>query len=274
MTRMHLLVVAGATLCLSVLPCEKIATAFRMMEATLYEGKPEGLGCNIEYVHVVYEHISGVKVVPGTFVVDESTFRSAVERARGSDAAIVVLDIENVPQRPWATLADVIRLFKQELPDRHIGFYGIVPPLAYWNVLDDRPAGRSTEEEKEIETLARSVDATFPSLYVHYDDLDGWIKYAKEVLRVARTYGKPVYPFIWPQYHDGNKELGRTFVDTNMWKAVLETVIAEADGAVLWGGWRDREGRRMRWDPDADWWRVTKQVVAQHVRDFSCDNER
>jgi hypothetical protein len=264
----------AATLYLGVVAFGNAASAFRMMEATIYEGKPDGLGCDIEHVHVVYEHLSGVKVVPDAFIVDGGAFRGAVERARAAAAEIVVLDIENVPARPWATLAGVVNLFKRELPGRRLGFYGHVPPLGYWNVVGNRPVKRSTEEDKEIETLVRSVDATFPSLYVHYDDLDGWIKYAKEVLRVARNYGKPVYPFIWPQYHDGNKELGRTFVDTNMWKAVLETVIAEADGAVLWGGWRDREGRRMRWDPDADWWRVTKQVVAQHVRDFGCDDER
>lgn len=274
MTRIGVSLLAAATLYLGVVPLAKISMAYRVMEAMLYEAKPDGLGCNIEYLHVVYEHASGVRVAPGALVVEEGAFRNAVGRARKSRAEIIVLDIENVPMRSWTTLARIVELFRGELPDRRIGLYATIPPLGYWDVVVDRPVMRSPDEEKEIDVLARTVDATFPSLYVHYADVGGWIKYAKTVLRVARTYGKPVYPFIWPQYHDGNKELGRMFVNSNIWKAVLETVVAEADGAVLWGGWRDREGRRMGWDPNAEWWLVTKEVLAQRVVDFGCDGSR
>lgn len=120
--------------------------------------------------------------------------------------------------------------------------------------------------------LARTVDMVLPSLYTPYMEPEeevslthknlnewthsgeAWRKNAEWVLQEARKYGKPVYAFLWPQYHDEPKACqeaqapqrkvlgcdkpdgrdGFGVIPGDYWRFQLETVYELADGLVIW----------------------------------------
>src|SRR5262249_9334700 len=123
-----------------------------------------------------------------------------------------------------------------------IGYYSLVPIRDYWRSLQPADARERREwaaENDRVRPLAQKVDAVYPSLYSFYDDIAGWEKSALATLSGARrpAPGKPVYPFLWPQFHESNKKLAGQYVSAAMWRQQLEFVRQHADGAVLWGGW-------------------------------------
>jgi hypothetical protein len=83
------------------------------------------------------------------------------------------------------------------------------------------------------------VDALFPSIYTFYTDRQGWVTYAIAQITEAKrkAKGKPVYAFLWPQYHESNLLLGLRPLDSDYWELQLNTVAQHADGVVIWGGW-------------------------------------
>ncbi|MDO9084545.1 MAG: hypothetical protein Q7U56_14825, partial [Humidesulfovibrio sp.] len=99
------------------------------------------------------------------------------------------------------------------------------------------------------------VDIIFPSLYTFYDDPAGWKKYAIATIQEAKRYGKPVYPFLWYQYHDSNKLLGGKPIPAAIWRMQLETCLKYADGVVIWGGYKEL------WSEEAAWWQETKTFM-------------
>jgi hypothetical protein len=53
--------------------------------------------------------------------------------------------------------------------------------------------------------LARHVNAFFPPMYTFDDDRQAWAKRAEAEAAEDRVLapGKPVFFYLWPQYHDG-----------------------------------------------------------------------
>jgi hypothetical protein len=102
-----------------------------------------------------------------------------------------------------------------------------------------------------------------PSLYTFYDsphDRSDWVRWARMTLTEARRYGKPVYPFLWPQFHESDPKVAGKPVPGDYWQMELETVHPLADGIILWGGWSN--GRQTPWDEQTEWWQVTKRFAA------------
>ena len=56
--------------------------------------------------------------------------------------------------------------------------------------------------------------------------------------------GKPVYAYLWPQYHDGTKLAGR-YLTPDHWRYELETAQQLCSGVVIWSPWSS--------DPDQRW---------------------
>jgi hypothetical protein len=84
--------------------------------------------------------------------------------------------------------------------------------------------------------LAQKVDYIFPSLYTYYDPYSNgtnqdWQTFADQQIQAARMYGKPVYPFLWPQYHDAPN----AYIPTDYWTNEIQHVASNADGVVVWG---------------------------------------
>lgn len=183
-----------------------------------------------------------------------------------SRAEVVYLDIESLPvcNVPDERIEDDVRVLtaglqrmRAMLPGKLLGFYGLLPVRDYWaiNTGDQVKLEAWHRCNSRLTTFAEGVDVIFPSLYTFYNDSIGWDKFAVANLREARRYGKPVYAFLWPQFHDSNAALKGTFIPGKLWRHELELCRREADGVVLWAY------SPAPWDPDAPWWRETKSFL-------------
>lgn len=160
----------------------------------------------------------------------------------------------------------VISTMKKVRPDLKFGYYGVLPNRDYWSILSNDP--RKVYERRHIndrlKRLVPYVDVVCPSLYTFYNDSEAWKKYASEIIRQAKEYGKPVYPFLWPQYHQGgDKALKFQFIDSKFWKMQLSLVYQGTDGVIIWGAWDlSPESVNSRdWKENAAWWRATKEFI-------------
>lgn len=187
---------------------------------------------------------------------------------------LIVIDIENWPlSTRWASeeivnqsikkYITVVNWAKQCRADLKFGFYGQIPISDHKLVLKSNKSKEKQywkQQHGAVIPIAHSVDAIFPSLYTLYEDQDRWIYLAKEYIKMARVLAeeKPVYPYIWPQYHEGNKSKKGTFLDRTFWRKQLELVYELADGVVVWGGW---DNGPMQWDENAEWWQETKNFI-------------
>ena len=106
-----------------------------------------------------------------------------------------------------------------------------------------------------MDELAEHVDIVLPSLYTFYNDPQGWDVFAAALLQSARRYNKPVYAFLWPEFHVSNQFLRGKNLPGNFWRHELEFCRARADGIVIWGGWQEQ------WDENAEWWLETKSFL-------------
>jgi hypothetical protein len=194
--------------------------------------------------------------------VDEEGVRLALKHLpRGIEA--FYLDIEAWPVlhvspairdesiRKLLRVADLVR---GHMPSAKFGFYGLPPAITYWPLVDNRPSEYAgwIEANRHMEPLAERVDYIFPSLYTFYVDRPGWLTYANATIKAARHYGKPVYPFLWYQYHDSNSLLRDHEIADDAWNEELRFCHAHADGLVLWGG-------SGGWSESAAWWQSVRR---------------
>jgi hypothetical protein len=242
---------------------------FVVFDGLLHSDKP-----NLRRLGMIELRGSGNLWRPGTSrdAVDERGVRSAA-RWLATLGPNYYLDIEHWPvvHVPEATIeasiAKLIRvsdIARATTPDRNFGFYGLLPHAAYWAiVLRDEKAIAAWRRSNEISRpLASRVDFVLPSLYTFYEDREGWVRAAREVLTAARQYGKPVYPFLWPEYHDSTKLAGQP-LPRDYWRMQLELCRQYADGVVIWGGYR------QRWDDKAPWWLETQEFLKTVVTEMS-----
>lgn len=159
----------------------------------------------------------------------------------------------------------VIDTMKKARPDLKFGYYGVLPNRDYWSPVSNDPQKLAewNHINGRLKRLAQHVDVICPSLYTFYNDPVGWRKYALETLKRARAYGKPVYPFLWPQYHNSNRLLGGEFVSDKFWKEQLALVYTQSDGIIIWGGYNlDKSNYGpMQWNDNAPWWQTTKAFI-------------
>jgi len=163
-------------------------------------------------------------------------------------------------------LAQVAVIARRVQPRLKFGFYDMAPRGTYWPLVLNKTGDLQQWHElnQRSSVIAAQVDYAFPSLYTFYDNLPEWEAAARGVLQNARQYGKPVYPFLWPQYHDSNAALKGTYVPPEFWRRQLETCRDHADGFVLWGGYK------QRWDENAVWWQEVRQMATEmRIQDAS-----
>ena len=161
-------------------------------------------------------------------------------------AGISPVDIDRNTRRYVALLTALRKSF----PGVKLGLYGTIPVRDYWTPVKGSPSRLQAwrHDNRRLQPIADVVDVVFPSLYAFYDDADGWITYAQANMDEAKAYGKPVYPFLWPQYHGSRDQIAPDF-----WRVQLETVFENADGMVIWTPAKGKP----RWNPEAPWWRET-----------------
>jgi len=228
------------------------SSSFIVYDNMFYRGKPNTLRDGLVASNIVYEnHIWPQGQNLGTLP-DRSAFQRIV-RAHSGNPGPLVLDIEKLPvkgdplmaRRNMETLAKLADWAREAVPGKPVGFYGT-------NTLS-RVATSNLPDARE---LARHVDAFFPPMYTFNDDRSEWAGRARAAAAEAHDLGpgKPVYFYLWPQYHDGTpKEF--QYVDRDYWKFQLETSRNYADGVELWSP------SRYDWDDSTGWWRATKEFV-------------
>jgi hypothetical protein len=177
----------------------------------------------------------------------------AIIRGHTGNTGPLVLDIERLPLkgstetvhrhlRVLATLADWARA---DVPGKIVGYYGS-------GTLTDVP----TKDMPSARELARHVDAFFPPMYTFDDNRHAWAKRAKAEAAEDRVLapGKPVFFYLWPQYHDGTPKQFQ-YVDGAFWKFQLHTGRRAAEGIVLWSP------SRFNWDQSSGWWTATQEFM-------------
>jgi hypothetical protein len=163
----------------------------------------------------------------------------------------------------------VLWWFKDRAPTIPAGYYSFPPISDHTRSIQDPSSSQylvwQTKNDR-IRTLADEVDIFFPSLYTYGTDRDAWVKSAIAIIKEAQRYpgNKPVYVFLWPQYHDSNSTIGLQFLPADYWKRQLETAKQYADGIVIWGGWDlANNSGPMPWGENAPWWDVTKKFMQE-----------
>ncbi|MBA4356095.1 MAG: hypothetical protein C0405_00030 [Desulfovibrio sp.] len=263
MKRLSLACLLATLLILALAP----AQAFTVYDATLHKHKPSSLkDLGFTPLEVLYEDgfFRSKKAAPNEEP-DLAITRDIANRVKYK-ADIVCVDIEvwevfkappQVAQTSIRRLISVLETMRAAAPKLKIGYYGTLPVVDYW-----APAGKDQnllrtwqEANTQLQAVAKHVDIIFPSLYTFYDDPAGWKKYAIATIQEAKRYGKPVYPFLWYQYHDSNKLLGGKPIPAAIWRMQLETCLKYADGVVIWGGYKEL------WSEEAAWWQETKTFM-------------
>lgn len=247
------------------------ASDFRVYDATLYRNKPDPSGLGIRPMRIIYSSQFWPGGTPSDCLPDQATVRQlALDVA--SQAEPVVLDIEHWPLQGEANTVQtsitrylqILYWFHDAAPGLRLGYYGAPPIRDYWRSIQGTQASDYqawSSENLRLTALAATANVIYPSLYTFYADQAGWVAYAEAQIREARRYGKPVYVFLWPQYHDSNTLLGGQYLPADFWRLQLETARRLADGIVIWGGWAG--SGPADWDEAAPWWQATRDFMVQ-----------
>ena len=246
---------------------------FLVFDGTLYSDKPDLSGYGLRPITIAYAGSFGSDWYKHADRLPDLQAVQAVARGAQQKGHVVVLDIEHWPLGGSADLVHdslekyktVLQWFHDAAPGFSVGYYGAPPIQDYWRATNEASSQEHRawkSENDRVRSLASAVDVLFPSLYTFYPDQAGWKRYAIAQIEEARRYGngKPVYVFLWPQYHDSNPLIGNRFLPEDYWLLELETAKQYADGIVIWGGW-GRDSRPARWDENAAWWTVTKKFM-------------
>ena len=241
---------------------------FTVFDGIKYKNKPSSAELGMAKIRILGAHALWDKGQDRSEP-NEDRIRAAVRnQARGR---LICLDVEN-----WSVLGSdaqtavsiaklsfVINTARDERPDLKYGFYGIMPIRDYWRAnrgpLDPRYQ-QWIEQCRRVMPLSELVDVLFPSIYTFYDDESGWESYARENLDAAKMYNKPIYPFIWPQYHPSTP-LGGGWIPADYWRKQLNVCRQNADGLVIWG-WS-----KELWDSQWPWWAETVSFM-EDIRGF------
>lgn len=257
-------------------PCSRpAARPFRIFDATAYVGKPDLSRFGIEPIHIVDRGLwpegAGRSGPP-----DPALVRRYVE-SLPRDNAPIVLDIEHYDltgsdEAAQVALTDLRRLaaaFRSIAPDRQIGYYAIMPIPHFAPVvagIGSAPHRLWQQRNDRLRSLQRSVDMLFPSAYTNSRDQAYWeAGTAGQICEARRISSKPVYLFIWPEFHDSSPMRGQ-YLDSEFWRLQLETAYRLADGVVIFGGYDIQADRPRNWNPRAPWVAPTLAFIRERLQ--------
>jgi hypothetical protein len=226
---------------------------FAIYDNMAYKEKPDTALDGLIPSNVIYEkEIWPDRRQAGTLP-DQNAFQSLV-RAEATKPGPLVIDIETISlrgpveiaRRNMETLGKLADWAHLAVPGKALGFYST-------NIFSDLPPA-NLEIARE---LATHVDAFFPPLYSFDDVREHWEGRAQKMQTDMRALDakKPIYFYLWPQYHVGSAKALR-YVDGDFWKFQLETARRYGDGVVLWGS------NTYVWNPKSGWWAATQQFAA------------
>jgi len=252
-------------------PDSGVNKSFVVFDATLYRNKPDMRPYGIESIKVFYEwELWGKwRNRDKQRLPKKDNIQSLAFEAKNL-GIFSVINIEHWPllgedhfvQENIDKYKTVLAWFREAWPGTKFGYYGAPPIVDYWRAVKSRNSveHRSWQKDNDrIAPLAQDVDVLFPSAYTFYADQSGWQKHAIAQINAARAYDyrKPVFVFLWPQFHESNRLVGGRYLPVDYWKMELNTALKHADGVVIWGGWQ------QDWDESAPWWKATKALLME-----------
>ncbi|MFM8331388.1 MAG: hypothetical protein ACKN9T_06840 [Candidatus Methylumidiphilus sp.] len=240
---------------------------FKVFDGLLFVNKPDLSPYGIKPIKIAYQAQLWKDGQDISKMPDLLRIKNAVNQLDIKNS-ILVIDVEhwlvtepNGEYNPenLAKQLQLLATFRKLSPSTQFGNYGIPYP-DYWRASNSKGPEQAAQwriENDRMQAIVDQQDIVMPSLYTFYADRDGWVKYAIAQMAEARRLakGKPVYVFLWPQYHESNPLLGNDYIHPDYWKMELETVKKYADGIVIWGGWQ------QTWDDEAEWWKATKEFM-------------
>lgn len=239
--------------------------SYVIFDATLFKDKPDLSKFGIHRLQVIYQNQLWASGKAGEKP-DEYRVREIARQLAGKDR-LVCLDIEHWELRTGSQvqiehnllkLMNIIDWMHAENPGLRLGYYRLIPQAEYWAPVtgNHRSLQNWYAANRFRQPLAERVDVLFPAVYTFTDDPDKWEIFAKANIAQARKYGKAIYPFIWPKYHQAApSHLRGKWVSPEMWRRQLEVCRDHADGVVIWGGHNEN------WDPQSSWWQITRQFM-------------
>lgn len=272
-------IVGCVLLSLASLPVANAATGqcFQIFDATVHPNKPDLTPHGIRPAYVVYgiRQLWQQNRTPEALaeLPPQANVEAVVSQAVSGGAPLIVIDVEHWPNvgtddivaetlRKYLQLGDWSRTSAAGVP---VSYYGLSPLRDYWRAIKQPETAEYRlwqAENDRLQPLAVHMDALTPSLYTFYDDVEGWKRYAAANVREARRLApeKPLYPFIWPQYHNSNAQLSGQYLSYAYWTQELRTLEQITDGVVIWNG------SPAAWDPNAAWWQATLDFIATSER--------
>ena len=257
-------------------PIERPFVVFDTMD---YFHKPDSTVYGIRPLTLIYpEHFGPdwYKQVDGRLPELEAV-QAVARDVQHRGQRLAVLDIEHWPltgspdsvRYNLTKYMTVLEWFRAAAPGMLIGYYGPPPIIDYGRALRliPDPLYQSwMAENDQIRPLADAVDVFFPSIYTFSPDRAKWKKYAIAQIAEARRLGngKPVYVFLWPQYHESATpaSLVHTYLPAEYWLLQLQTARDYADGIVLWGN-------ASEWVNNAPWWNATIEFMKNGAKPSS-----
>jgi hypothetical protein len=256
---------------------------FRVFEIMGYRNPPDLAGSYcVESLKIWYGHEFWPDGVPHKRDFDLGLpERDLVERAARRSpefGGITVLDIEHWPledetmaQAAVDNYITVLDWFRKKAPsDQQVGYYSMVPIRDYWRTQkgqDHRKYKRWQAENDRLVPMAGAVDILFPSIYTFYEDQEGWLTYAKAQIDESRRLApdKPVYAFLWPEYHPSNDERRGEPIESGYWRVQLEFLREHADGVIIW---TIDDTKAVDFQDIPPWWDETVRFIEEN---FTCD---
>lgn len=184
---------------------------------------------------------------------DEASTKDAAAKHNVGQLAILDYEEWKIPDETDKHI-QVADWWREVRPDVRIGFYGILPQLAYWPSISggvDKAKWKQTNSSLgrvrnkygkwSNRGLVDVVDFVCPCLYSFYPNGGGWdhealwfSHYAPATIEASRLYQKQVYPFIW-QRIQGDMSL---IISDDHFRRQIEWCLKNADGVCVWD-WSD-----------------------------------
>ena len=229
-----------------------------------YAGKPDWSAAGFVPNCVIYGTHGWKKLIDAGQMPDEAAYKEQVRKSAAGQPGPIVIDVEYVylSRTKGTTDAQVKQHFElfiklaqwahEAAPGHLVGYYG-------HGLFPEEPGPQYAAETKR---LLAAVDAFFPSLYVYGDIPPArWQEKLETLVQEARRIApeKPVYPYLWPQYHEGRPK-ALEFVPADYVQFQLNHCLAVgADGVVVWSG------GKPAWTPamnDAPWLQTMLKFAA------------
>jgi hypothetical protein len=248
---------------------------FVAWECMRWNNGPSSLvGCGLRTMPIYYQDALITGENP-----DYKKLDKVIAQIKAKKQTMVTLDVErwnaaSDKERPkYMRLMDYMR---ERVPKgTKLSLYGIMPKPRY----GDYVAGGSKfayqqRENKKMRPLAAKCDWIMPMFHAYTTNRKDWATFAARMISEARTYDKPVMPWLWMQYHDLARpdSIRGQLIPGDFFRQQLDTAYRLADSLCLWGTLIVRpDGTRVRanWNHQSPWWNQTKAFLQTNLHNVN-----